>query len=109
MVKRDEREIPAYYFTQKWIDLRKQVVTRDKRTCQYCGECPAFQADHIVPRNKGGKDELKNLVCCCPRCNKIAGGRQFMSFRHKKRFIKDIIKRYEKKESILDKIKKGLK
>ena len=49
---------------------RKSVLTRDNYTCQYCGYSGAdLTVDHILLRNKRGKTEWANLVCCCVKCN----------------------------------------
>lgn len=80
------RSIPPYYYTAQWRKLRKIVLVRDNRTCQYCGSS-AYQADHIIPRGRGGLDVLANLVASCATCNRIGGGRLFKSFANKKKFI----------------------
>lgn len=54
--------------TKRWYDLRKRVLERDGHTCAYCGN-EATEADHIVARNNGGKDEMSNLVAACRSCN----------------------------------------
>lgn len=53
--------------------LRFSVFHRDGFTCQYCGKRPPeviLEADHIVPRVEGGKDQLENLVTACFDCNR---------------------------------------
>jgi hypothetical protein len=37
--------------------------------CQYCGQTDANHVDHIVPKCRGGSDELSNLTLACERCN----------------------------------------
>jgi 5-methylcytosine-specific restriction endonuclease McrA len=54
--------------------LRAAVVERADSMCEYCrlptqGQVAWFPVDHIIPRSKGGKTELKNLALSCPRCN----------------------------------------
>lgn len=78
--------IDPYYFTESWKQKRLYVLKRDDNTCQYCGLI-GIQADHIIPRKKGGSDKVKNLVCCCVRCNKLVGNRVFESFEAKKAWI----------------------
>ena len=34
-----------------------------------------FEIDHIVPRSKGGPDDVENLQLLCGSCNKIKGDR----------------------------------
>ncbi len=53
--------------------VRFEVFKRDKFTCQYCGKRPpdvVLECDHIVPRAKGGQDEIQNLTTACFDCNR---------------------------------------
>jgi len=55
---------------------RKSIFARDGHTCQYCGHGHvALTLDHVVPKDKGGRTDWDNLVCCCTRCNNIKGNR----------------------------------
>jgi 5-methylcytosine-specific restriction endonuclease McrA len=78
--------IDPFYYSPQWKALHDAVLARDHGICRYCGE-KGVQADHVIPRRKGGPDTLNNLVCCCPRCNKLLGGKQFISFKEKKRWL----------------------
>lgn len=59
--------------------LRFQILERDKSTCQLCGVKPGdimsngepakFEIDHIIPLEKGGDNEPKNLWTLCWVCN----------------------------------------
>lgn len=52
--------------------LRFKVLARDNYTCRYCGaKAPGvvLHVDHVVPRSRGGRDELGNLVAACQACN----------------------------------------
>lgn len=46
----------------------KSKLNADK-CCVYCGSTKSLQIDHIIPRNKGGKDAGENLVWACRKCN----------------------------------------
>lgn len=46
----------------------KSKLNSDK-CCVYCGKTRTLQLDHIIPRNKGGKDNGENLVWACRKCN----------------------------------------
>lgn len=46
----------------------KSKLESDK-CCVYCGKTRLLQIDHIIPRNKGGKDSGENLVWACRSCN----------------------------------------
>ena len=55
----------------KMKDLRRFVLERDGFKCIYCGDAKGpFEADHVIPRAKGGLDIESNLVCACRRCNR---------------------------------------
>jgi len=50
-----------------------QVLARDNWTCLFCGRTAkdgvSLEVDHIIPRSKGGKDEMKNYQTLCKKCN----------------------------------------
>src|SRR3989454_6858961 len=55
---------------------RKNILLRDRNTCQYCGvSLPASELtlDHVVPRSRGGASSWENLVACCHGCNRRKG------------------------------------
>lgn len=56
----------------KWEALRKAVLERDGYICQHCGQ-EATEADHVVPKALGGRDEMSNLVASCKPCNTKKG------------------------------------
>ncbi len=52
--------------------LRYEVLKRSAFHCELCGisaDRKALEVDHIVPRNKGGSDDLHNLQALCFSCN----------------------------------------
>lgn len=52
--------------------VRWQVISRALGRCEACGissEERALEVDHIVPRSKGGSNELWNLQALCSLCN----------------------------------------
>ena len=57
---------------------RKNILLRDRNTCQYCGELLAsgeLTLDHVVPRSRAGESAWENLVACCHPCNNRKGSR----------------------------------
>lgn len=57
---------------------RKNILLRDRNTCQYCGLVLAsseLTLDHVVPRSRGGLSTWENLVACCHPCNRRKGNR----------------------------------
>lgn len=67
----------SYYIklNRKDIPLTKNnVMKRDDYRCQYCGKTkPRMTVDHVIPRDRGGKDDWTNLVCACEECNAKKG------------------------------------
>ncbi len=57
---------------------RRNVLTRDGHTCQYCrrehgsGE---LTIDHVIPKVQGGEHRWTNVVASCRSCNTRKGGR----------------------------------
>jgi len=57
---------------------RKNILLRDRNTCQYCGivlPSSELTLDHVVPRSRGGNSTWENLVACCHACNRRKGNR----------------------------------
>ncbi len=55
---------------------RKNILLRDRNTCQYCGKSlPSSELtlDHVTPRSRGGLSTWENLVACCHPCNRTKG------------------------------------
>ena len=55
---------------------RKNILLRDRNTCQYCGTVlPSGELtlDHVIPRSRGGSSTWENLVACCHACNRRKG------------------------------------
>ncbi len=56
-------------------EIKKRVSKRAKHLCEYCllpesYSVSTFELEHISPRSKGGKKNLKNLAWSCSGCNK---------------------------------------
>ena len=57
---------------------RKNILLRDRNTCQYCGvvlNSGELTLDHVQPRSRGGLSTWENLVACCHHCNNRKGSR----------------------------------
>ncbi len=57
---------------------RKNILMRDRYTCQYCGKTlnsNELTLDHVMPRSRGGETSWENLVACCHPCNNRKGSR----------------------------------
>lgn len=65
-------ELDSYTYVR--AGLRWEVLARDNWTCCSCGRSTredgvVLHVDHIVPRSKGGTDEIDNLQTLCSKCN----------------------------------------
>lgn len=55
---------------------RREVFTRDRHVCQYCGKAGRdLTIDHVTPKHRGGRHEWENLVAACRSCNHRKGGK----------------------------------
>ena len=54
-----------------WQNIRSLVLERDNFRCKICGKDNSAQVHHIVPRRKGGTEQLSNLVTLCGRCHML--------------------------------------
>lgn len=68
----DMPELDSYSFVRAGIWW--SVLARDNWTCCSCGrsskeEGITLEVDHIIPRSKGGTDDLDNLQTLCKKCN----------------------------------------
>jgi 5-methylcytosine-specific restriction endonuclease McrA len=60
------------YCSPGWKAARREVLLRDAYQCQICKACVSGKrahVDHIVPKSKGGSDEVSNLRCLCVSCH----------------------------------------
>lgn len=68
---------------------RREVLRRDRHTCQYCGSKRELTLDHVIPRSKGGQHTWDNIVTACATCNGNKGSQLLdtieMSLPHKPR------------------------
>ncbi|AGT09974.1 HNH nuclease [Paracoccus aminophilus JCM 7686] len=63
-----------------WDRLRIAILERDKRLCVLCirsgRPVVAHSVDHIVPKSKGGTDDLDNLQSLCRPCHAAKTARE---------------------------------
>ena len=83
---------------KQYRDLRACLIfARDGYACKYCGPEESTDktlvVDHIVPKSKGGDEELTNLQCVCHRCNRAKSDMSEEEFIH---WITEIILHWTK-------------
>ena len=63
-----------------WQRLRKTVIERDKGLCQQCQRdgrlTGGTDCDHIIPKARGGTDDLDNLELLCKTCHTRKSARE---------------------------------
>ena len=85
------KEFPNLFSRTISAKLRNEVLERDNYYCQYCGidlrenldNVFPPTVDHVNPVRSGGKNNPKNLVACCWRCN--SGKKDYNEFIYKDR------------------------
>lgn len=63
---------PRPEWKRRWEVYRLQALKRDRYLCQLCLPSkltPATEVDHIIPRCKGGTNEIDNLMSVCSDCH----------------------------------------
>lgn len=64
--RRAERAARSELLRELW----SSVYSRDRGACLRCCETQGkLDAHHRLPRSRGGKDELENLILLCHRCH----------------------------------------
>ena len=64
--------------------IRYNVLKDAKFRCVLCGvsaDTKALEVDHIIPRNKGGTDDISNLQALCYSCNAMKRDKDSIDFR----------------------------
>lgn len=69
-----------------WIRQEKRlaIYLRDGLACAWCGQAVEdgvrLTLDHLTPRSKGGRNDERNLVTSCGRCNSSRADRSVRVF-----------------------------
>ena len=62
-------------YGSRWQKIRISVLRRDDYLCQICLISDRLQVanevDHILPKAKGGNDDIDNLQSLCKECHKL--------------------------------------
>ena len=64
--------------------VKYEVLKKAKFRCELCGipsDKKALEVDHIIPRNKGGIDDITNFQALCYSCNAMKRDRDDTDFR----------------------------
>jgi hypothetical protein len=67
-------------YSKEWKSLSERTKKRDHWECQRCGDLGGPEGDstlhahHILPKSKGGKDQMENLITVCHGCHEQIHG-----------------------------------
>ena len=76
------------YLLKDW----KDAMVHFGGECPFCGtkegrgKKEKFDRDHVVPISKGGKTERRNVIPCCPKCNRGRGNKEVFEWFRKQTF-----------------------
>ncbi len=66
-------------------ELREHLLEKFQRKCAYCGKSGLpLQIEHIVPRSRGGTNNVTNLTIACEKCNQKKGSKTASEFGYPK-------------------------
>ena len=51
------------------------IVLEHEPVCHWCHKAKSTEADHLIETDRGGTDDLDNLVGSCKPCNAARGNR----------------------------------
>ena len=55
--------------SQRYRELHRQVLERDRWRCQVCGSMQQLQVHHLKFRSHSGGDVEQNLITLCTECH----------------------------------------
>ena len=62
--------------TNEYRKNRAKVLAPDNGEpvlCHWCQRAPAVEADHLIEIDRGGSNDVSNLVGSCAKCNNVRG------------------------------------
>ncbi len=62
-------ERSQFYGTRAWRNVADVYRAFRSGVCECCGAFGSSHVDHIIPRSRGGSDEVHNLQLLCVPCH----------------------------------------
>ena len=75
---RRKRDLNMRTQKQKKLTIKRIILKKTGGLCAKCGKSLTLEKttiDHLIPKYRGGTDELSNLIPMCKHCNKQKGSR----------------------------------
>lgn len=60
-----EAGVPGSHTTAEW----RARLAEYKGKCAHCRTRKATTKDHVIPKSRGGTDDISNILPSCRRCN----------------------------------------
>ncbi len=57
------------------FNRNRAIILEHEPICHWCRRAPSTEADHLIESDRGGTDDLDNLVGSCKKCNATRGNR----------------------------------
>ena len=52
-----------------WAQIRRRALERDGRRCRECGKAGRLEVHHALPLERGGNNDMANLLTLCRDCH----------------------------------------
>jgi 5-methylcytosine-specific restriction endonuclease McrA len=75
--KRRAAAAGTHFTFEEWVAL----LAEHEGHCAYCGSTERIEADHRIPLNRGGSNEISNILPACRHCNRREHRRTEEEFR----------------------------
>lgn len=85
MVKPEINGVKYQQGTLYGYEIREYLLEKFNRKCAYCGaKNIPLEIEHIVPKSRGGSNQVSNLTLACHSCNQKKGSMTAEEFGYKK-------------------------
>lgn len=89
----------AYCGEELDLDIKRPEIKYMDGVEYYNGGCQVnYAIDHVIPKKKGGTNDISNLLPCCKSCNSQKGSKDLESFRTSLTFKKYNIPKFSKEQ-----------
>lgn len=68
----------------------KSYILKNNIPCPYCGgklNSSNITKDHIIPKAKGGQNNIENYIYCCNVCNRLKGRNSLSNYMRGRSYV----------------------